>query len=107
MDITHSEFEIAKVIELPEDEVQLWRVDLEAIAADESRWRNVLSTDELNARFPLSFSPRSGILHRIARDFKNNSGRLPGNRSKGYPFLLLGERKTLAGSGACGQRCDI
>jgi len=47
MDITHSEFEIAKVIELPEDEVQLWRVDLEAIAADESRWRNVLSTDEL------------------------------------------------------------
>ena len=47
MDITHSEFQIAKALALPEDEVHLWRVDLEAIRADESRWRNVLSADEL------------------------------------------------------------
>jgi len=72
MDITHSECEIAKVIELPEDEVQLWRVDLEAIAADESRWRNVLSTDELTrasrfhfARDRESFTASRAILRTI------------------------------------------
>lgn len=47
MDITHSEFQIAKTLALQEDEVQLWRADLEAIRADENRWRNVLSGDEL------------------------------------------------------------
>ena len=31
---------------LAEDEVQLWRVDLEAIRSDESRWQRVLSPDE-------------------------------------------------------------
>jgi 4'-phosphopantetheinyl transferase len=72
MDITHSEFEIAKVIELPEDEVQLWRVDLEAIGADESRWRNVLSADELTRasrfHFPRdrqSFTASRAILRTI------------------------------------------
>jgi 4'-phosphopantetheinyl transferase len=47
MDITHSEFQIAKALALREDEVQLWRVDLEAIGAEESRWRTILSADEL------------------------------------------------------------
>ena len=32
---------------LPEDEVHLWRVDLEAVGAAESRWQKVLSSDEL------------------------------------------------------------
>ena len=47
MNITHSDFQVDAPIPLPDDEVQLWRVDLEAIRADESRWRQVLSADEL------------------------------------------------------------
>jgi 4'-phosphopantetheinyl transferase len=46
MNITDSGFEIESPLPLPEDEVQLWRVDLEAIGADESRWQRVLSSDE-------------------------------------------------------------
>jgi 4'-phosphopantetheinyl transferase len=40
-------------IELAEDEVQLWRVDLEAIRGHESRWQELLSSDEITraARF--------------------------------------------------------
>jgi len=47
MNITDSGFWIESPLPLPEDEVQLWRVDLEAIGADESRWQRVLSPDEL------------------------------------------------------------
>lgn len=47
MNITDSGFPIEESLPLPDDEVQLWRVDLEAIGADESRWRQVLSSDEL------------------------------------------------------------
>ncbi|MGB6802479.1 MAG: hypothetical protein WBE31_09440, partial [Candidatus Sulfotelmatobacter sp.] len=46
MNITDSGFQIESPLALPEDEVQLWRVDLEALAADEGRWQKVLSTDE-------------------------------------------------------------
>ena len=46
MNITRPDFQIAKSLALAEDEVQLWRVDLESLRAEESRWRNVLSTDE-------------------------------------------------------------
>jgi 4'-phosphopantetheinyl transferase len=46
MNITDSSFEIGAPLSLPEDEVQLWRVDLEAIRADESRWQELLSADE-------------------------------------------------------------
>jgi 4'-phosphopantetheinyl transferase len=45
MNITHSNVEIAGLAPT-EDEVQLWRVDLEAVRADESRWQEVLSSDE-------------------------------------------------------------
>jgi 4'-phosphopantetheinyl transferase len=45
--ITDSSFQIEAPLDLPEDEVQLWRVDLDAIRADESRWQKVLSSDEL------------------------------------------------------------
>lgn len=40
-------------IELAEDEVQLWRVDLEAIRSHEFRWQELLSSDEITraARF--------------------------------------------------------
>jgi 4'-phosphopantetheinyl transferase len=53
MNITDSGFQIEAPLTLPEDEVQLWRVDLEAIGADESRWQQVLSSDEVTraARF--------------------------------------------------------
>jgi 4'-phosphopantetheinyl transferase len=46
MNITHSDFQIANALALPEDEVQLWRVDLEAIRGEEKRWRSFLSADE-------------------------------------------------------------
>jgi 4'-phosphopantetheinyl transferase len=53
MNITDSGFQIETPLSLPENEVQLWRVDLEAIRADESLWQEILSTDEKNraARF--------------------------------------------------------
>ena len=44
--ITDSSFQIESPLPLPEDEVQLWRIDLEALGADESRWQRVLSADE-------------------------------------------------------------
>jgi 4'-phosphopantetheinyl transferase len=46
MNITDSSFRIVAPLALPEDEAQLWRADLDAIGADESRWQEVLSPDE-------------------------------------------------------------
>jgi 4'-phosphopantetheinyl transferase len=46
MNITESSFRIEAPLVLPENEVQLWRVDLEALGPDESRWERVLSSDE-------------------------------------------------------------
>jgi 4'-phosphopantetheinyl transferase len=56
LNITDSSFQIEARLPLPEDEVQLWRVDLEAIRADESRWQKLLSLDESTraARFHFS-----------------------------------------------------
>src|SRR5580704_12029589 len=48
MNITDSGFQLEAPLSLPEDEVQLWRIDLEAVGADESRWRKTLSPDELD-----------------------------------------------------------
>ncbi len=47
MNITNSNFQIKTPLALPHNEVHLWRVDLEAIRSEESRWREVLSSDEL------------------------------------------------------------
>jgi 4'-phosphopantetheinyl transferase len=47
MNITDSNFQIDMPLPLPHNQVQLWRVDLEAIRSAESRWREVLSSDEL------------------------------------------------------------
>lgn len=44
--IVDSGFQIDAPLPLPEDEVQLWRVDLEALGADESRWQKLLSAEE-------------------------------------------------------------
>jgi 4'-phosphopantetheinyl transferase len=47
MNIIDSRLEFGASIALPEDEVQLWRVDLEAVRTAESRWQKILSSDEL------------------------------------------------------------
>ena len=46
MNITDLGFKIGAALALPENEVQLWRVDLEAVRSDESRWQGVLPPDE-------------------------------------------------------------
>jgi 4'-phosphopantetheinyl transferase len=46
MNIADSDFQIEGALSLPEDEVHLWRVDLEATGANESRWQKLLSPDE-------------------------------------------------------------
>jgi len=48
MNITDSAFQVEVPLSLPEDEAQLWRVDLEAVGADESLWQRTLSSDELD-----------------------------------------------------------
>jgi 4'-phosphopantetheinyl transferase len=48
MNITDSGFQVEAPLSLPEDEVQLWRIDLEAVGADESHWQRTLSSDELD-----------------------------------------------------------
>jgi 4'-phosphopantetheinyl transferase len=44
--IADSSFRIEAPLVLAGDEVQLWRVDLDAVGVDESRWQEILSTDE-------------------------------------------------------------
>jgi len=56
MNITDSNFQIESPLMLPEDEVQLWRADLEVISADESGWLQVLSSDELTRASRFHFS---------------------------------------------------
>jgi 4'-phosphopantetheinyl transferase len=45
MNITDANFNIPPLV-ISKDEVQVWRVDLEAIRGEESRWQAVLSPDE-------------------------------------------------------------
>jgi 4'-phosphopantetheinyl transferase len=56
LNISDIGFQIDACLTLPEGEVQLWRVDLEAIGSEEARWKQVLSADELTraARFHFS-----------------------------------------------------
>jgi 4'-phosphopantetheinyl transferase len=56
MNITDSGFQIKAPLALPEDEVHLWRVDLEAIGAAEARWQKVLSSDESTRASRFHFS---------------------------------------------------
>ncbi|MCU1304281.1 MAG: 4-phosphopantetheinyl transferase superfamily protein [Candidatus Sulfotelmatobacter sp.] len=46
MNIADPDFQIEEPLTLAEEEVQLWRVDLEAIRDNESRWQEILSPDE-------------------------------------------------------------
>jgi 4'-phosphopantetheinyl transferase len=70
MNITQSDFKIAPTLTLPEDEVQLWRVDLSALRASESRWQKILSPDEAAraARFRFAVDrQRFGISRALLR----------------------------------------
>ncbi len=58
MHITDPDFKIEPGIQLPGDEVQVWRVDLDAICNEELRWQKSLSPDE---------QKRAGRFH-FARD---------------------------------------
>jgi 4'-phosphopantetheinyl transferase len=46
MNITDSSLKINAPLALPENEVHVWRADLESIREDESRWQEVLSDNE-------------------------------------------------------------
>jgi 4'-phosphopantetheinyl transferase len=46
MNISDAAFRLEARIELPEDEVHLWRVDLPTVAKGEQRWEQILSADE-------------------------------------------------------------
>jgi 4'-phosphopantetheinyl transferase len=46
MNINDVRFEAPSRLSLPENEVQLWRIELDAVAAGESRWRGMLCSEE-------------------------------------------------------------
>jgi len=56
LNISGPSFQIAASLQLPEDEVQLWRIDLDAIRDDESRWHKLLSSDESTRASRFHFS---------------------------------------------------
>ena len=90
MNITDSGFQIEAGLALPEDQVQLWRVDLEALSADEASWQKVLSSDEMTraARFHFSrdrqrFVASRALLRRILASYlATDPGRLNFSYSK-------------------------
>jgi len=53
MNISDTTFQLETRIALPEDEVQLWQIDLASVAPAERRWEQILSADERSraARF--------------------------------------------------------
>lgn len=46
MNINKPDFIFPASLPLPKDEVQLWRIELDATRANESRWRGILSSEE-------------------------------------------------------------
>jgi 4'-phosphopantetheinyl transferase len=46
MNIDDVRFEAPAPLSLPENEVHLWRIELDAVAAGELRWRGILSSEE-------------------------------------------------------------
>ena len=56
MNIADADFQIESHLTLPHDEVQLWRLDLEAIRADESCWQKLLSPEEVTRASRFHFS---------------------------------------------------
>jgi 4'-phosphopantetheinyl transferase len=46
MNIASGDYHIPATLELPNDEVHLWRIDLDAVRSKEDRFQNILSPDE-------------------------------------------------------------
>jgi 4'-phosphopantetheinyl transferase len=46
MKISDPAFQVDTALALPQDEVHLWHIDLDALAVDEQRWQQMLSSDE-------------------------------------------------------------
>jgi len=46
MNVSDPRFRLAKALALPENQVQLWRVDLRALGANEPHWFSLLSSEE-------------------------------------------------------------
>jgi 4'-phosphopantetheinyl transferase len=69
MTISDPAFCLVAPLALPEDEVQLWRLDLEAVSGSEDRWQQLLSADEqararrfVSARVRSHFMATRGVL---------------------------------------------
>jgi 4'-phosphopantetheinyl transferase len=66
MNIASSNFEIKASRELPDNEVHLWRIDVDALRSDENRWQKILSSDEAAraARFHFAVDRQRFIISR-------------------------------------------
>jgi 4'-phosphopantetheinyl transferase len=92
MNISDPGFQIETPLPLPEDEVQLWRIDLEALGPDESRWQKLLSSDELEraARFHFPQDRQRFVASRallrtiLAAYLAGNQATTPGGLSFSY-----------------------
>jgi hypothetical protein len=69
MNISDPEFHLQTARTLPENEVHLWRLDVEPLAVSEDRWQQLLSADEQvrAKRFLICASPP-----RVRRDAWGN-----------------------------------
>jgi len=72
MNIANGDFQIAPILELPDNEVHLWRIDLDALRQSEAHWQKTLSSEEAAraARFHFAvdrqrFSISRGVLRTI------------------------------------------
>src|SRR2546423_7957796 len=99
MHIRHPGFAMGSALALPESEVHLWQIDVEAVGADEDRLRALLSADELSraSRFHFSRDRRCFVVSRgwlrnlLARYLGQEPARLTFSYStKGKPGLGSG-----------------
>jgi 4'-phosphopantetheinyl transferase len=98
MHINRGDFQIDSNLALPADEVHLWRLDLEALRSEESRWQKLLSPDEAaraaRFHFPVDrnrFAASRGILRTLLGSYLEVE---PGNLTFSYskkekPYLAL------------------
>lgn len=76
--LVDADFQVDSTLSIGPEEVQLWRIDLQAAASDQSRWNRLLSTDEAQraARFRLDlhrcyFAATRAILRKILAGYLN------------------------------------
>ena len=72
MNISDPEFHLQTALTLPENEVHLWRLEVEPLAVSEDRWQQLLSTDEqvrakrfLSVRARQEFVVTRGLLRTV------------------------------------------